>query len=90
MTKQLLAFVQLGDLTHDVSYVAEDGTMSHLVSIPIDNMPETLAYYAHDKKVDNIVIYGFKKYTTMLKDKVISKSLKEYGHSNLLIELKEF
>lgn len=86
--KKIVAVIELGTLLQTVSYV-NDGEIVASLEIPVDNVPETIAYYAHEYKVNDILIFGDIAYIEKVKEYTISKSLQEYGKSNLIIELKE-
>lgn len=86
--KKLFMDIQIGTLMHTVNCL-EGGQVYELVRIPIDNIPETLAYYAHDKNITDIVLYGNKAFLSNIKNKILDKSQKEYGASELNIEIKE-
>lgn len=86
--KQIVVAIEMGTLLQTFSCI-ENGEIIQQLELPVDNIPETIAYYAHEYKINSVLIYGSKAYTEKIKEFTLSKSLQEYGTNNLIIELKE-
>ena len=87
--KKIVTVIEMGTLLQTFTLIDESGNIERKLEIPIDNIPETIAYYAHENKINEIQIFGKSNYTSKIKDKVISKSQRDYGHANYTILLKE-
>ena len=87
--KQIVVAIEMGTLLQTFSYINENGEIEIQLELPVSNLPETIAYYAHEKNINNILIFGKSEYTNRIKDLVISKSQTEYGKANYIIDLKE-
>jgi hypothetical protein len=86
--KKLYMSIEIGGLLHSL-YCLEDGQVKELCRIPVDNIPETIAFYANEKNIEDVILIGGTEYLQRIKDNILTKHEKLYGKSILNVEIKE-